>query len=110
MGTVSVLTARDLRNQAGRLFSDAEQGKISMLTKHGRPAALAVPFDTALLEQGVHRFLAVRLYAEQLVTLSQAAKLAGLPIEDFLDILSIADVDVVDYPAGELQGEVAALQ
>jgi len=109
MRAVDILTARDLRNKAGRLFSAAAQGRMSMLTKHGRPAALAIPFDAALLEQGVHRSLAVHLYADHLVTLSQASKVAGLPIEEFLDLLRLADVDVVDYPAEELQDELAAL-
>ena len=109
METISALSARDLRNKAGRLFRDAAQGKMSILTKHGRPAALAIPFDETLLQHGVHRSLAVRLYADRLVTLSQASKVAALSIDEFLDLLRIADVDVVDYPPEEVQGELAAL-
>jgi len=110
MHTVDVFTARDLRNRAGGLLKDAENGRLSLITKHGRPAAVAVPFDAELIEQGVHRVLAVRLFQERLLTLAQAAKVAGLSIEEFLDILRVTETDVVDYPAEELSAELDALR
>ena len=110
MNTVDVFSARDLRNRAGGLLKDAEDGKLSMITKHGRPAAIAVPFDARLLELGTHRHLAVRLYAQHLLTLAQAAKLADLPIEQFLDVLGVSGVDVVDYPPEEVAAELEAIR
>ena len=105
MNNVDVFSARDLRNRAGGLLKDAEDGKFSVITKHGRPAAIAMPFDALLLELGAHRHLAVRLYAQRLLTLAQAAKLAGLPIEQFLEVLGVSGVNVVDYPAKEVRAE-----
>ncbi len=110
MKTVDVYSARDLRNRAGGLLKDAEEGRLAVVTKHGRPASLAIPFDARLLELGVHRHLAAQLYSRQLLTLAQAAKLAGLPIEQFLDILDVSGVDVVDYPAKEIGKELEPLR
>jgi len=110
MSAVDVFSARDLRNRAGGLLKDAEAGILAVITKHGRPTAIAVPFDTELLEQGVHRRLAVRLFAQRLVTLAQAAKLADLSIELFLDVLKASEVDVVDYPPEEIAAELEALR
>ena len=95
MNTLDAFSARDLRNRSGELLKDADEGRFSVITKHGRPAALAVPFDALLLELGIHRYLAVRLYAQSLLTLAQAAKLAGIPIEQFLNVLAASGVDVV---------------
>jgi predicted HTH domain antitoxin len=67
-------------------------------------------FDALLLELGAHRHLAVRLYAQRLLTLAQAAKLASLPIEQFLDVLGTSGVNVVDYPAKEVRAELEALR
>ena len=103
------LSARELRNSSGTLLREAEAGRLSIITKHGRPAAVAVPFDGQLLEFGVHIHLAVRLFEQRLVTLAQAAKLAGQSIEEFLDVLKASNVDVVDYPAEELAEELKAL-
>ena len=106
MAKVDVFTVRDLRERTGKLIRDAEQGRVSMVTKHGRPAFLAVPFDKRLVDLGVQRALAVRLFEEEVVTLPQAAKVAGLSLEDFMDVLRAAGVAAVDYPAGELDEEM----
>ena len=90
MEKVDVFTVRDLRERTGKLIRDAEQGKVSLVTKHGRPAFVAIPFDKRLLDLGVQRALAVRLFEEEVVTLPQAAKVAGLPLEDFMDVLRAA--------------------
>lgn len=110
MQTVDVFSARDLRNRAGGLLKDAQEGKLAVVTKHGRPAALSVPFDARLLELGTHRHLAVLLFAQHLLTLAQAAKLADLPIEQFLDILGVSGVNAVDYPAEEIGAELEDLR
>ena len=102
-----VFTVRDLRQRTGRLIEDAEQGRLSLITKHGHPKILAMPFDDQLLELGVHRAMAVRLFEQRLVTLSQAAKIAKLSLDDFLDALGAAGVAAVDYPPEELDEEMS---
>lgn len=106
MNTLDVFSARDLRINAGELLKDAENGQLSIITKHGKPAILAIPFDEKLLNWGVDKDLALALFENKLITLAKAAKLAGLSIEDFLDILSEAKIDAVDYPAEDLVKEI----
>ena len=101
-----VFTVRDLRNRTGDLMRDAEEGRLSIITKHGRPAILAVPFDERLLAIGVHRSLAVHLFEAGQATLAQAARLAELSVERFLDVLAEAGVPAVSYPKDELAAEV----
>ena len=80
---------------------------MAVITKHGRPTILALPFDDRLLEVGVHRALALHLFEQRQLTLAQAARVADLTVEDFLDALSSAGVAAVDYPASELEDESA---
>ena len=58
MEQFDVFTARELRNKSGELLKDAEDGQISLITKHGKPAILAVPFDKRLLIHGILEYLA----------------------------------------------------
>ena len=109
MQVLDVFSARDLRNRSGALLKDAQEGILSVITKHGHPAALAVPFDSRLIELGLHRHLAVRLFAQELLTLSESAKLADMPIEAFLKVLAASGVDAVSYPAEELEEELGSL-
>ena len=77
-----------------------------MITKHGRPTILAVPFDDRLLEAGVHRALALHLFEQGQLTLAQAAKVAHVSVEDFMQVLAEAGVTAVDYPPSELEDEL----
>ncbi len=106
MQGLDVFTARDLKNNVGRLIKDAEAGEISLITKHGKPTALTLPFDKNLLLLGINRAFAAKLYELKLATLSQAAKIAKLTIFEFLDVLKESDILSVDYSGEELENEI----
>lgn len=101
-----VFSARDLRIRSGELLRDAEEGRLSIITKHGRPAILALPFDERLLKHGVARALALHLFETGHLTLARAAKLAEMSIEELVTLLGAAGVDAVRYAPDELEAEV----
>jgi prevent-host-death family protein len=106
MKELDVFTARDLRNNTGELIKDAENGIIAIITKHGKPKVLAIPFDYNLLNLGVNKSLALHLFEKKLIPLSLAAKIAQVSIEDFLDMLKELDINVVDHPAQEMESDL----
>ena len=106
MSAIDVFSVRELRQRSGELMRDAEAGDLAVITKHGRPVILAVPFDQYLLEHGVHRTLALHLFKAGQLTLAQAAKFAGVALEDFLELLKATGIDAVDYPPEELDDEL----
>ena len=103
-----VFSARDLRNRSGELLREAEAGRLALITKHGRPTILAVPFDERLLLQGVHRHVALSLFESGQATLAEGARLAGLVQEDFVELLGESGIVAVDYPPEELAAELEA--
>ena len=56
---LDVFSVRDLRLRSSELVRDAEAGRVSIITKRGRPSALTVPFGRRLLELGVDKDLAL---------------------------------------------------
>jgi prevent-host-death family protein len=104
--TLDVFSVRDLRTRSGDLLRDAELGQLARITKHGRPAILAVPFARRLLDQGVHRALALTLFENRHLTLAQAAKVAGLSLDAFIDLLGSLGLAAVDDPAEALADEL----
>jgi len=110
METLDVFSVRDLRTRSGDLLRDAELGQVALITKHGRPAILAVPFDRRLLDLGVHRSLALKLYEGRHLTMAQAAKVAGMPLDEFIDLLGSVGLVAVDYPPEELAEELHIAQ
>jgi predicted HTH domain antitoxin len=110
MEPLDVFAGKDLGHRSDELFRDAEQGRLSLITNDGKPAILAVPFDERLLDLGIHRTMALHLFESGQTTLSQSAKVAGLPIVDFLDLLGLAGIPAVDYPPEELEQELEVLR
>ena len=102
----ATFSACDIRQRSAELLRNAEKGRLAIVTKHGRPTVLAVPFDGRLLDVGVHRALAVRLFEREHLTLAQAAKVADLDVEDFIDLLEQCGAAAVSYPPSELDDEL----
>ena len=61
---MDTFTVRDLREHTGQLIHGAEEGKLSLITKHGRPVFIAVPFSEDLLKLGLKQALAIKLPGE----------------------------------------------
>jgi len=104
---MDTFTVRDLRERTGELIRDAQDGKLSLVTRHGHPVFLAVPFDGMLLEKGIHIAIAVKLYEEGILSLGKAAKLAEQSLEIFMERLTQSGIPIVNYPPSDLDEEIA---
>lgn len=102
-------TIHDLRDRTADIVREAEAGKLSVITRHGQPVFVAVPFDEVLLQEGVRVSLAMKLVDGGTVTLRQGAKMAGMSLSEFMAECAARDVPVVHYPAQELEQEMAVL-
>ncbi len=103
---MDTFTVRDLREHTGTLIQDAEKGKLSLITKRGRPVILAVPFSVDLIQEGLPMLLSAHLFKEGVITLEKAAKLADVPLELFIEKIGQLGIDIVNYPASELKEEL----
>lgn len=106
---MDTFTVRDLRERTGQLIRDAEAGELSVVTKHGHPVFVAVPFDERLLRESLPLALAMRLYEGGVVSLGKAARLSGLPLETLIEKFDEAGIDVVRYDPEELAAEWARM-
>ncbi|MGL1834876.1 type II toxin-antitoxin system prevent-host-death family antitoxin [Rhodocyclaceae bacterium SMB388] len=106
---METFTVRDLRERTGELIRGAEQGQLSVITKHGNPVFVAVPFDDALLESGVRVSLALKLFDDDTLSLAQAAKLSGVGIEAFIERAGTAGITVVRTAPEELDAELEVI-
>ena len=105
--SMDIFNVRDLRERPGELIREAEQGLLAMVTKRGHPVFIAVPFTEELVKLGLSKSLALRMLEEKHISLRQAAKIAGISLEEILCLASDAGVSVVDYDPKELDEELA---
>ena len=106
---MDTFTVRDLRERTGDLVRACEAGNLSLLTKHGRPLCVTVPMDDLLLRHGIPSALAVQLYRSQSVSIGVARRIAGVDLEQFMDLLGSLGIAVIDYDPQELDQELVAL-
>ncbi len=103
---MDTFTIRDLRERTGELVRDAESGQLSVITKHGRPVFVAVPFDETLIKSGVGLSLAIKLFKDDVLSIGKAAKLADCSIARFTEELAKQDIPAVQYSTDELEDEL----
>jgi len=107
---MDTFTVRDLRERTGELIRDAESGELAVITKHGHPVFVAVPFDETLIKSGVGLSLAIKFFKEDILSLGKAAKMADYSISRFTEELARQGIPVVQYSADELENEVSHLK
>lgn len=103
---MEIFSDHDLSNRANELVHEAEHGRLSIITQNGAPVFLALPFNEVLLRSGVRVSMAVSLFAERTIGLSQAAKIAGVCSSEMMNILAVNKVSMVDYTEEELRDEL----
>lgn len=107
---MQTFSIRDLRDRSGELTREAEEGRLSLVTKHGQPLFVTLPFTEDLVQHGVRKVLALQLYKTHDISSGKAAELAGMAYVDFLSYASRRGVPVVDYPPEDLEREMALLE
>lgn len=103
---MDTFTVRDLRERTGELIRDAEAGRLSVITKHGRPVFVAVPFDELLIKEGIGLALALRLFQQAEISLGKAARLAGMSRQKFMAELAERKIPLTEATENELENEL----
>lgn len=103
-------TVRDLREHTGDLIRGAEAGNWAIVSKHGTPVIIAAPFNQIALEHGVQVALAQKLFDDNVITLRQAAKMAGISLADFMALCTARKIPIVRLSADEFAAELAHVE
>lgn len=106
---MEAFAVRDLREHTGDLVRNAERGGYSVVSKHGKPLFVALPFNDALLASGVSVALADKLVLQAELSVAAGAKLAGMPYARYLQHLGTLGYSMLDDGA-DMQAELATLQ
>ena len=106
---MEAFAVRDLREHTGELVRNAETGAYSIVSKHGKPLFVAMPFTDELLKSGVNVALADKLVLQGELSVAAGAKLAKLPYARYLQHLSLLGYSLLDE-AGDMGAELAVLE
>lgn len=105
--SMKTFTVRDLQERTDELIQCAEDDRLSVVTKLGTPVFIALPFNEAVLCDGVTAALAVHLFDEEHVSLGKAAKIAGLSVRQMADLLTRHRIPIIRTTREELERSLA---
>ncbi len=97
---------KDLRERIGDYANQAKSGVMSVISRNDTPLTLNIPFDDQLIMLGVHKSLAIKLYEEEILTLSKAARYAGVKTDEFIKLLGAGGISVLG-DAQDLKNELS---
>lgn len=103
--TVNTYTSRELREN--RFLED---DSVAIVTSHGRPVKIAFPFDERVFHEGVEKALALHLVENHILTQAKAAKIAGMSLSGFLQLMAKYRISAADQSEAELREELAQFQ
>jgi len=99
--TVKTYSARDLRDS--RFLSD---DSLSIITSHGKPVKVTIPFDDIMFSEGISRSLALNLVESHLITQVQGARMANIPLESFLALMAQFQISAADQTSQDVYNDV----
>lgn len=106
---MEAFAVRDLREHTGELVRNAESGAYSVVSKHGKPLFVAMPFTDELLKSGVNVALADKLVLQGELSVAAGAKLAGMPYARYLQHVGLLGYSLIDE-SSDLDAELALLE
>ncbi len=95
--TIKTYSARELRDS--HFLTD---DSVAVITSHGKPVKVAIPFDDRMFSEGFSRALALNLVENHIITQVQAAKMAEMSLESFLKLMAKFNIPAADMNAHEL--------
>ena len=102
--TVTTYTSREIREN--RFIED---DAVSIITSHGRPIKIAIPFDGRAFQEGLDKAFALHLVENHILTQAKAAKLVGVFLDDFLSLMAKYGISAADQSKDEILGELKQL-
>lgn len=101
---------RELKNNPSQALRIAEQDMVVVMNRD-HPSALLLHFDEAILQKaGVSAALATALFRDGGLSLARAAKVAGMPIADFMQHLSRLGIAIVQGTVGDAEKDLETLE
>ncbi len=101
---MKAVNVRQLKNNPSEALRSARREPV-VVVRRDRPEALLVHLDDEALlsEPGVRRALATALFRDRSLSLGQSARLAELPIAEFLQHLSRLGVPILGGTAADVR-------
>lgn len=99
---INTYTSREIREN--RFIEDKS---VSIITSHGKPVKIAIPFDDRVFHEGLEKAVGLYLVEHHILTQAKAAKIASLSLVAFLDLMAKYGISAANQTEQEIHEELA---
>ena len=91
------LGIKDLQTNPANLTKALEAHEYTLITKHSKPIGLALSFNDEILTKGLKTALLLEAYRSSAISLGQLCSELCISKKKALKILSLMNIDIIDY-------------
>lgn len=98
---MQVIGIKELQTNPGKLTKAFQDKDYLLITKHGQPLGLALPFEDGIMEQGLMPWYAIKGFQSGDLSLGQLSKVLHKSQRETMRLLDLLSIPVVDYDLAE---------
>jgi len=91
------LGIKDLQTNPANLTRALDAHEYTLITKHSKPIGLALSFSDEILTKGLKTALLLEAYRSSAISLGQFSSELAISKKKALKMLSLMNIDVIDY-------------
>ena len=88
---------KDLQINPATLTRALEAQEYTLITKRSKPLGIALAFDYKIVTQGLKTALMIDAYQKSLLSLGQLSRALDMSKRETMKMLSLANIDIIDY-------------
>lgn len=104
---MQVIGIKELQTNPSKLTKAFQDNDYLLITKHGQPLGLALPFNEGIMEQGLLPWFAIKGFQSGDLSLGQLSKTLGKTQHETIKLLGLLGIPVADYDFAE---DIAAVE
>lgn len=98
---MQVIGIKELQTNPGKLSKAFREDDYLLITKHGQPLGLALPFAEGVMEQGLMPWYAIKGFQNGDLSLGQLSKALRKSQHETIKLLGLLGIPVADYDFDE---------
>ena len=94
---MNYLGIKDLQTNPASLTKALDAHEYTLITKHSKPIGIALSFSDEILTKGLKMALLLEAYRDSAISLGQLCSELSISKKRALKMLSLTNIDVIDY-------------
>lgn len=98
---MQVIGIKELQTNPSKLTKAFSQNDYALITKHGQPLGLALPFSGSVMDQGLKPWYAIKGFQNGDLSLGQLARVLDKSKHETVRFLGLLGIPLADYDLEE---------